>query len=78
MREEGTVGGGGGGGECRRQGCIHRIGSKKDGEEGNVNEVTYLLISNELRLRVFNENVRVLFLPACGCVHLMGGGIKEV
>lgn len=72
MREEGTVGEGWGGG-CRRQGCIHRIGCKKDGEEGNVNEVTYLLISNELRLRVFNENARVLFLPACECVHLTVG-----
>lgn len=30
---------------------------EEDGEEGNVNEVTYLPISNELRLRVFNENV---------------------
>lgn len=40
-----------------RQGCVHGIG-EKDGDEGNVNEVTYLLISNELKLRVFNENVK--------------------
>lgn len=37
--------------------CELRIGGEKDGEEGNVNEVTHLLISNELRLTVFNENV---------------------
>lgn len=43
--------------ECRRRGCVHSIGGEKNVEEGNVNEVTYLLISNELRLRVFNENV---------------------
>lgn len=43
--------------EYMRRGCVHGIGGEKDGEEGNVNEVTYLLISNELRLRVFNENV---------------------
>lgn len=43
--------------EYMRRGYVHGIGGEKDGEEGNVNEVTYLLISNELRLRVFNENV---------------------
>lgn len=43
--------------EFRRRGCAHRIGGEKDREEGNVNEVTHLLlISTELRLRVFNEN----------------------
>lgn len=40
----------------RRRGCVRETGGEEDGEEGNVNEVTYL-ISNELRLRVFNENV---------------------
>lgn len=40
-----------------RRGCVRRLGGEKDREEGNVNEVTYLLISNELRLRAFNENV---------------------
>lgn len=40
-----------------RRGCVQRIRGEKDGEEGNVNGVTHLLISNELRLRVFNENV---------------------
>ena len=53
----GNGGNKGSGEESRRRGCVHRIGGEKDGEEGNVNEVTYLPISNELRLRVFNENV---------------------
>lgn len=39
------------------RGCVHKIGGENIGEELGVNEVTYLLISNELRLRVFNENV---------------------
>jgi len=35
----------------------------------NVNEVTYLLISNELRLREFNESVQVsAFLLVTACV----------
>lgn len=56
-KEGNTVGAGGERDEYGRPGCVHRMGGEKDGEEGNVNEVTYLLISNELRLRVFNENV---------------------
>lgn len=59
--------------KAERQGCVLAIVGEKDGEEGNVNEVTYLLISNELRLRVFNENVWVLPFPACECVHLTVG-----
>ena len=51
---------------------MHGIGGEKDGEEANVNEVTYL-ISNELRLGVFNENVCVLFRPACEFVQLTEG-----
>ena len=43
--------------KAEKQGCVLAIVGEKDGEEGDVNEVTYLLISNELRLRVFNENV---------------------
>lgn len=36
---------------------VRPIGGEPDGEGGKVNEVTYPLISNEVRLRVFNENV---------------------
>lgn len=42
-----------------RQGCVHAMGGEKDEDGGSVNEVTRLLIGNELRLGVFNESVQV-------------------
>lgn len=50
-----------------------KIAGEENGEEVGVNEVTYLLIGNELRLRVVNESVQVssfLFVSVCveGCV----------
>lgn len=41
------------------RGVWMQTGEEKDEEVGNVNEVTYLLISNKLRLRVFNESAQV-------------------
>lgn len=42
---------------------MHEGGRGKDREEGSVNEVTYQ-ISNELRLRMFNEMTECSsFLP---------------
>lgn len=49
------------------KGVCMQTGEEKDEEAGNVNEVTYLLIGNKLRLRVFNESARVS-LHACECL----------
>lgn len=41
----------GDGDECRRRGCVQSKGGEKDREEGNVNEVTYLLISKCIKIK---------------------------
>lgn len=49
--------------------CACKIAGEENGEEGSVNEVTYLLIGNELRLRVVNESVQVSsFLLVSVCI----------
>lgn len=63
--------------------CACKIAGEENGEEGSVNEVTYLLIGNELRLRVVNESVQVSsFLLVNVCISQGIGGqrwrIKEM
>lgn len=53
--------------------CACKIAGEENGEEGSVNEVTYLLIGNELRLRVVNKRVLVSsFLLVSVCISQRG------